>query len=128
MNKVLLVFILLLFACTAKIDNRIFGEWNVQSNYYRAIYKIEKQNGKIIGKVLYYNDDTTVLHETGTDKDIFLEDLKFKENKFIDAVSGATKTNKEALTIEVKHKDTLKVTSYVMHKPSVEIWIRKQKQ
>lgn len=120
------MFSVLIFSCTTKIDDRIFGEWNVQSNFYRATYRIEKQSSKIVGKVLYYNDDTTVLHETGTDKDIFLKNLKFKENKFVDAVSGATKTNKKAITIEVKHKDTLEVTSYVMHKPLVEIWTRKQ--
>lgn len=126
MKNLLLLFSVLFLSCTTKIDERILGKWQVQSSFYKAIYKIEKQNKKLVGKVLYYNDDTTVLHETKTDKDIFLKDLKFKNNQFIDAVSGATKTIQKSTSIKVKHKDTLQVTSYVMKKPSIEIWTRKQ--
>lgn len=60
-------------------------------------------------------------------KDIFLNNLKFKNDVFVDAISGATQTNSENLTIKIKHKDTLEVTSYIRHKPLVEIWTRKQK-
>lgn len=126
MKKIILSLLILLTACSTKIDERIFGTWNVQSNFYKATYKIEKQGEKLIGKVLYYNDDTTVLHETKTDKDIFLHDLKYKNNVYVDAISGATKTTSENLTIKIKHKDTLEVTSYINKKPLVENWTRKQ--
>ncbi len=110
--------------CSTQIDKRILGIWNVQSNFYKATYKIEKKGKKIIGKLLYYNDDTTVLHETNTDKDIFLHDLKYKNGVYVDAISGATTTKN--LTIKIKHQDTLEVTSYIIHKPLIEIWTRKQ--
>lgn len=126
MKKTLLGLIVLLTACSTQIDKRVLGTWNVQSNFYKATYKIEKQGEKLIGKVLYYNDDTTVLHETKTDKDIFLHDLKYKNNVYVDAISGATKTTSENLTIKIKHKDTLEVTSYINKKPLVENWTRKQ--
>ncbi len=126
MKKTLLGLIVLLTACSTQIDKRILGTWNVQSNFYKATYKIEKQGKKLIGKVLYYNDDTTVLHETKTDKDIFLHDLKYKNEVFVDAISGATNTVSEKLTIKVKHKDTLEVTSYINKKPLIENWTRKQ--
>ena len=126
MKKTLLGLIVLLTACSTQIDKRVLGTWNVQSNFYKATYKIEKQGKKLIGKVLYYNDDTTVLHETKTDKDIFLHDLKYKNEVYVDAISGATNTVSEKLTIKVKHKDTLEVTSYINKKPLIENWTRKQ--
>ncbi|MBA6157318.1 DUF2147 domain-containing protein [Tenacibaculum sp. S7007] len=126
MKKTLLSLIVLLTACSTQIDKQVLGTWNVQSNFYKATYKIEKQGKKLIGKVLYYNDDTTVLHETKTDKDIFLHDLKYKNEVYVDAISGATNTVSEKLTIKVKHKDTLEVTSYINKKPLIENWTRKQ--
>ena len=117
---------MLLFVFCAKAPKEILGTWIVQSKFYKATYKIEKQNKKLIGKVIYYNDDTTILHETGTKKDIFLTNLKYKDDVYADAISGATQTNSEDLTIKIKHKDTLEVTSYIRHKPLVEIWTRKQ--
>ena len=75
---------------------------------------------------MYYNDDTTVLHKTNTDKDIFLHDLKYKNDVYVDAISGATKTTSKSLTIKIKHQDTLEITSYIRHQPLIETWTRKQ--
>lgn len=123
MKRFLFLFLIFLVGCSTEIDNRILGTWNVQSKFYRGTFKIEKESKKLIGKIIYYNDDTTILKETETDKDIFLHDLKMKDDVFIDAVSGAT-THTENLNIKVKNKDTLEVTTYIMKKPLVEIWTR----
>ncbi len=125
MKRILLLLSCCLFIFCAKKEHEIIGLWDVKSNYYRATYKIEFQNNRLVGKVIYYNDDTTVLKETKTDKDLFLFNLKQKsDNNYIDAVSGATKTNNQTTSITIKHKDTLEVTSYIMKKPLTEIWIR----
>ena len=126
MKKAGILILMLSFAFCTKAPKEILGIWEVQSKFYRATYKIEKAGKKLIGKVIYYNDDTTVLHETGTEKDIFLSNLEYKDNVFVDAISGATQTNSESLTIKIIHKDTLEVTNYIRHKPLVEIWTRKQ--
>lgn len=123
MKRYFLFFAFIIIACSTKIDQRIVGIWSVQSKFYKGTFKIEKTGKKLVGKVLYYNDDTTILKETGTEKDIFLHDLKMKDDVFIDAVSGAT-THTENLTIKIKSKDTLEVTTYIMKKPLVEIWTR----
>ena len=128
MKKLGVLFLMFLFAFCTTAPKEILGIWQVQSNFYRATYKIEKQGKKLIGKVLYYNDDTTILNETGTDKDIFLSDLKYKDDVYVDAISGATNTTEEGISIKIKHKDTLEVTSYIRHKPLVEIWTRKPAQ
>ena len=78
MKKYLFGLSIFIIGCNLKIDNRILGTWKVQSNYYDATYKIEKQGKKLIGKVIYYNDGTTILRETKTQKDVFLKNLKYK--------------------------------------------------
>jgi hypothetical protein len=126
MKKNILGLLIILMGCSTQIDKRVLGIWNVQSSFYKATYKIEKKGKKIIGKLLYYNDDTTVLHKTNTDKDIFLHDLKYKNDVYVDAISGATKTTSKSLTIKIKHQDTLEITSYIRHQPLIETWTRKQ--
>ena len=126
MKQFLLIITIILTACSTNIDQRVLGIWKTNSNYYKAVYKIEKSNQKITGKLLYYNDGTTVLHETGTDKDIFIKDLKYKNQCYVDAVSGATKTTTQSYKIKVKHNDTLEVTTYIRNKPLIETWTRKQ--
>lgn len=126
MRKSLFGLFIFLIGCSSQIDNRILGIWNVKSTFYKATYKIEKQGKKLIGKVLYYNDDTTIIKETGTDKDIFLKNLTYKNEVYVDAISGATKTNSENFKIKIKHQDTLEVTSYISNQPLIETWIRKQ--
>lgn len=125
MKKNILLITCFLFIFCSEKEHDIIGFWNVESNYYRATYKIENKNNKLIGKVIYYNDDTTILKETHTDKDIFLFNLKLKkDNIYVDAVSGATSSKNQNTIIKVNHKDTLEVTSYIMKKPLKEIWIR----
>lgn len=124
--RTILLAILLCIGCSKSFDKNILGIWQVQSKFYKATYEIIQDNGLIVGKVIYYDDGTTILRETGTDKDIFLKNLKYKNDVFVDAVSGATVTKTKTTQLKVKHKDTLEVTSYIHNKPLVEIWTRKQ--
>ena len=118
------IFICILLTSCLKKEHQIIGLWKVNSNFYKATYKIVEEQNKLIGKVIYYNDDTTVLHETGTDKDIFLFNLKPNKAGYVDAVSGATKTKNYYTSIKTKHKDTLEVTTYIQNKPLTETWTR----
>lgn len=115
---------LLLLSC-AEQPKELIGIWQVNSPYYKATYSIEEQNNVIVGKVKYYNDDTYIYRETGTDKDIFLHKITRKDSIYIDAVSGATITKKE-LIIKQKSEDTLEVTTYIHNKPLKEFWIKKR--
>lgn len=124
MKQLLILILIFLVGCSTQIDNRILGTWKVQNSFYRATYKIEKAGEKLIGKVLYYNDDTTILKETGTDKDIFLNNLTYKNDAFVDAISGETITQKN-ISITIQSNDTLAVTKYIHNKPLTEIWTRK---
>ncbi|WP_460219267.1 hypothetical protein [Psychroserpens sp. MEBiC05023] len=124
-NRVLLFILLVAFSCAEK-ENPLLGKWEVDSKYYRAIYNIIKSNDSVKGKVLYYNDDTTIIRESdGKDYYIFM-DLKEDEGIYVDAISGATKSNdiKPNIELNLIHLDTLDVTTYIRNKPLKEIWIR----
>ncbi|MEW7290245.1 hypothetical protein [Aquimarina sp. 2304DJ70-9] len=116
--------IILLFSCSGK-KNQLLGAWSLESNFYRATYEIVEDDGKIKAKVLYYNDDTTAYQYDGQTPQYLFSDLKEKENRYIDAVSGATNTETNYPNIKVISQDSLEVTTYLVNKPLKEIWIRK---
>lgn len=124
MKRFLFITTIHFISCSKSFDNRILGEWKTNSKFYKATYKFEKISKNIVGKLLYYNDGTTVLQETGTKKDIFIENLDYKDNVFVDAVSGATQTTSQNYQIKVKHQDTLEVTTYIRNRPLIETWTR----
>lgn len=116
----------LFFSCNSK-ENMLFGEWNVDSKFYRATYEILEHENAIKAKIIYYNDDTTIIREDKNNPQFILTNLREQKDSFVDVVSGATKTkDEEAISIKIKNKDTLIVTSYIMNKPVKELWIRTQ--
>ncbi len=125
MKRALFLLTCSLFIFCSRKEHEIIGLWTVKSNYYKATYKISLDENNLTGKVMYYNDGTTILRETKTDKDIFLFNLEETNNHtYIEAISGATETKNQTTSIKIKHKDTLEVTSYIMKTPLIETWIR----
>lgn len=105
----------------------MIGIWKVDSKFYTATCEILEEDNTIKGVVLYYNDNTTVYkHEDGQPKSYFFKNITEKNGVYIDAVSGATKTenSNETATLHLLDQDTLEVTTYIMNKPLKEIWIR----
>ena len=118
--------VIVLFSCTKK-ENPLVGTWKVSSKFYRATCKVFEEGNHIKGLVLYYNDDTTIYrYEEGQPKNYFFKNLIEKDNGYVDAVSGATKVESSNETVQLKlvSEDTLIVTTYIMHKPIKEIWIK----
>ncbi len=119
------LFLLILFCRCSPTAEELYGTWNVKSNYYRATYRIYKEHDSVKGKVLYYNDDTSIYREGDTKEYYVFKNLKPDGKGYADALSGATVTdNSKTIYIEPKHPDTLSVTHYIMHKPLTEIWVR----
>ena len=121
-----IIFFLSLIGLTScsKKPQELIGIWEVKTPYHKAIYSIEEEEDKIVGKIKYYNDHTYIYQETGSSKDIFLHKLKRKDSLYIDAISGATVSN-QSLIIKRRHPDTLEVTQYIHNKPLQEFWIKK---
>lgn len=121
-------YLLSLFACQNPIDT-IVGEWRANSAFYQATYEIIAEEDHWNGQVLYYHDGTTKYRYDGRGKRYLFTGLKKSDGQYIDGISGATATGNQLKSIEInkKHEDTLEVTTYVMNKPIVEIWTRKNK-
>lgn len=124
--KRLLILLCVLAACRQHIDTRILGTWETKSKYYEARYEIAQRGSKLIGKLLYYNDNIKVLHATHSDKDIVFKNIKSKNDVYVDAISGATVTGNKNIAFKIKNEDTLEVTRYIMNKPLAEYWTRKK--
>ncbi|WP_292945370.1 hypothetical protein [Olleya sp. UBA1516] len=124
-KQVCAILLIITFSCS-KSAPELLGVWQVKSNYYKATYSIINENDSIKAKVLYYNDGTTILRKEDKNTFYVFENLKPSNNGYVDAVSGATKTNEIKPNIELQslHKDTLEVITYLRNKPLKEVWIR----
>jgi hypothetical protein len=123
MKNLLLILLIALSGCS-KPQNEIVGVWQPKSKFYSATYQLELQNNQLVGKVIYYDDGTTTYKQTGTEKDIFLKNVTYKNDEFVDSFSGATTPNPD-ITLKHIHKDTLKVSTKILNSVLTEFWIRK---
>lgn len=121
--KVILLFAVLIFGCSKK-PQHLYGKWKLISSFYDATYNIIEQDDSIKAQILYYNDGTTQYAFDKKEPWYQFTNLKHKKNQYVDAIAGATKTGTQGISIESVHKDTLEVTSYILHKPLVEKWYR----
>ena len=106
----------------------LIGDWKVISNFHKTTCRIQEVEGSLKGLILQSDDGTTQYQYDGIKPQRFLfENLKKRNNQYIDAVSGATTKDGEtpSLSIEVKNMDTLMVTTYSLNRPLTEIWTRK---
>lgn len=126
MKRLAIIWMCVFMVSCTKDHSKLYGTWEVVSKYYEGKYKIIEVNDSIQGKVLYYNDNTTVIRE-GVGKEYYVfKNLKKSNNTYVDAISGATNTNdsKPIIELNLKHDDTLVATRYISNKPLEEIWVR----
>ena len=129
MKKILisLIVITIIFSCSEKVDEKIIGNWTVESRFYQATYLITSLGGNTVGKVMNYDDGTTRYRWEGQNPKYIFKNLKSKKGRLVDAVSGATtKNSKPNLEIKVMHEDTLNVITYFKNHSISEKWIRKK--
>ncbi len=119
------VLLFLMISCRQE-QHELFGDWTVESTFYQSSCRIFEENHAIKGLVLYYNDGTTSFSYPEGKSYYLFENLKRKKNIYVDGMTGATakKTGNNALQLEVKSKDTLLMTNYIMGQALTEIWTR----
>ena len=119
---------LFIFSCSSQkgLNDDLFGTWIVSSKFYKATCEILKEDGQVKGKILFYDNGTLRHYHSKNKPYYFFQNLIEKDQIYVDAVSGATQTKLDNtnLTIEVIHKDTLKVTTFIQKQPIQEFWIR----
>lgn len=123
-----LAFLTLIFfyiiSCNKKSD--IKGIWKVQSPHYNSTIEIADYDESLKAKVITYNDGTQKFNSSKNTEYFIYKNIIFKNNQFIDAVSGATKTNTNSTTFTLLHPDTLEITNYLHHKKHTEKWIKEK--
>lgn len=131
MKRILLFCCLWVLVACSNPNDPIMGDWIVQNPFYRGIYKIIPDGKGFSGKVLYYNDGTTVF-DTSSNKQwyVFQHAVK-KDSVYVDGISGASSKTSNGSTkticLKLTSHDTLEVTSYHFKQPSKELWTRKNK-
>ena len=126
---IVIVAISLLLSCSEKVDETIKGNWKVENRFYEATYLVTSLGGKIVAKVLRYDDGTTKYHWDGNNPKYVFKNLKSKDGRLVDAVTGATtKNSKPNMEIKVLHEDTLNVITFFKNHSISEKWTRKKSQ
>ncbi len=122
-----LSILLCLMSCSNKCQS-LYGEWEVKSSYYKAIYNINNENDSIKARVVYYNDGTSVYGKSNSEVYYLFKNLKEKNDRYVDVISGETKLKKTEnnVSIQLISKDSIEAITYIMNKPLKEIWVRKR--
>jgi hypothetical protein len=115
-----------LFSCESK-SNELLGIWELESPFYKAVYRIIDNGDSVKTQILFYDDDTYRYRFNGQNLKYQFQNIKEKEGYFVDAVSGATENADEIeeSKLEFLNADTLLVTTYKMKKTITEKWGRR---
>lgn len=129
MKTNLLLTIVSFIGISCNSNHDLDGYWKVDSDFYKATYHIQEVDNQTKAHIVSYNDGTTKYTSETRPNQFLFNNLKKKDDVYVDAISGATKTSSKGNTnhIRIKHKDTLEVTTYLMNKPLTEFWIRTTK-
>ena len=120
--------IFLLAGCAHNPES-VLGTWAVSDPFFTAQYVLEKSEGKLAARVLYYNDGTQRYVLKGNSTKYLSRDLKWQNNTYVDGITGATQssTSKPDICIAQIHSDTLRVQYAGKRTPHRETWIRVSK-
>ena len=129
MKKCALLFGLFAVIACSNENDVILGTWEVNNNSYRASYEIVKDGQGFSGEVLHYDDGTTQYSQQKDNQRYVFQNAQKEDSIYVDGISGASKKTENApaksISLKVKHKDTLEVTSYILNHPIKELWTRK---
>lgn len=99
----------------------------MDSQFYKASYRIEDHSRNQKCEVIYYDDGTSEFRKNESSPYYLFERIKSDNGQLVavDGVSGAT-VMADRFILEPLGHDTLQVTSYIGDQPLIENWIRKK--
>lgn len=124
---VILTLSLLTFLACRHSGTALVGHWKVHSQFYQSTCQIYEDGRYLKGLILSYHDGTSTYHHAEESQRFLFENLKEKDGVYVDGISGATTMADDEtplLSIELKSKDSLLVTTYIMNQPQTELWTR----
>ncbi|WP_309941166.1 hypothetical protein [Aureibacter tunicatorum] len=110
-----------------KIENgdEIIGIWEMENDYYAAIYEIVKYKGKYYGKIHYYNDGKEEYIAKGSKDDYFMEGITFQNGKYSTAKMYMPDGSYYEANIRLNGNE-LSVSMTIQGEAYKEIWKRKK--
>lgn len=109
----------------SKPEKQLMGHWIQSSVFCDAEYKICREDGDLVGRIISYDDGTTSFHDSHSKRPWYVfKNLDYSDGQFVDGVSGATQKYNQ-LTIRTLNSDSLEVTYNDSKHPFSEIWVRK---
>lgn len=116
---------------TNKLENKknagdsIIGVWEVNNDYYMAIYEIIKYDSQYFGKIHYFNDGNTEYKGSNSKKDYFLDQLTYQDGKFSLAKMHMPDGSYHQVKI-LLDGDEITAQMTIEGEPYQEIWKRKK--
>ncbi|MCT4586369.1 MAG: hypothetical protein N4A71_00960 [Carboxylicivirga sp.] len=105
--------------------DKIIGVWEVNNDYYQAIYEIIKYENQYFGKVHYYHDGTKEYKGNNTKEDYFLEGIFYKEGKYTQSKMHMPDGSVKLANFVLKGDD-LNVSMTIEGHPYKEVWKRQK--
>lgn len=101
--------------------NPIVGKWQLKTNFVNATFEISEKDSIFSGRVLSYNDGTTIQNEPQSD--YFFTGVASKGGKYTPGVIYPNTAMPGRIQFELKG-DELNVTKFMMNRPETEIWTK----
>lgn len=113
-----------MISCAQKTDP-IVGIWQVDNEYYKAVYEIVEVDGKFYGKIHKYNDGKETYVGNNNKEDYFLTDVELKDNSYVNGKMYMPDGSYYEVIFTVVNENALKVKMTIEDYPYSETWTRK---
>jgi hypothetical protein len=116
-------------ACQPSKKDQIIGQWEVHSRFYKEEYDVVKRKSQYIVYSTMLDDGTTFKKYSENSEKNKLYTLNFKKDKWVDAVSGATKSDSNdtsSIILTSNHRDTIRIRRKFFFRWIEELWTRKK--
>lgn len=107
-------------------SDKIIGIWEVKNDYYMGVYEIQKHKGKYIGLLHYYNDGSEEIKGDGSEKFYFLNDVVFKDGKYVDGKMYMPDGSNYQVVFTMKNEDSVTAKMIIEDQLYTETWKRKK--
>lgn len=113
-----------LISCAQETD-KIVGVWQVDNEYYKAVFEIVQVDHKFYGKVHKYDDGKEQYVGNNKKEDYFLTDVELKDGKYVNGKMYMPDGSYYEVIFTLVNENTLKAEMTVEDYPYAETWTRK---
>jgi len=112
-----------MISCAQKTD-QIVGVWEVDNEYYKAVYEIVEVDHKFYGKIHKYDDGKETYVGNNKKEDYFLTDVELKDNTYVNGKMYLPDGSYYDVIFTLLNANMLKVEMTIENFPYSETWTR----